>query len=149
MVPLGVRRLQEDHDLWLSAAQQIREEKLMQPINRVKSGVSGRWAAIGISKSRFAAAALTAFVAAGASAAVSQPAFARDLGTAPACIFRGKPQPTSVRLTNGCSRLERVAVEVNVPWGPDHATSCISIPVGQSQNVNWLGGRYKRTFICG
>jgi hypothetical protein len=121
----------------------------MQPINRVKSALSGRWAAMGTSKSRFAAAALTAFVVAGALTAVSQPVFAGDLGTAPACIARGKPQPTYIRLTNKCSRLERVAVEVNVPWGPDHATSCISIPVGQSQNVNWLGGRYKRTFICG
>jgi hypothetical protein len=121
----------------------------MQPINRVKSDVSRGCVAIGISKSRFAIAALTAFVAAGASAAVSQPVFARDLGTAPACIARGKPQPTFIRLTNKCSRLERIAVEVNVPWGRDHATSCISIPVGQSQNVNWLGGRYGRTFICG
>jgi hypothetical protein len=148
MVPLGIRRLQEGNDLRLSAAQQIREAKLMQSISRVKSGVSGRWAAIGISKSRFAAA-LTAFVAGGVLAAVSQPVFARDLGTAPACIARGKPQPTYIQITNKCSRLERVAVEVNVPWGPDHATSCIPIPVSQSRNVNWLGGRYKRTFICG
>src|SRR5262245_52430578 len=134
MVPLGIRRLQKGNDLRLSAAQQIREEKLMQPINRAKSAVRARWAAIGISKPRRAATGLAARVAAGTLAAVSQPVFARDLATAPACIARGKLQPTYIRLTNKCSRLERVAVEVNVPWGPDHSTSCFSIPVGQSQN---------------
>jgi hypothetical protein len=70
----------------------------MQPINRVKSAVSERWAAIGISKSRFAAAVLTGFVAGGALAAVSQPVFARDLDCPR--LYRPRETPTHLYTTN-------------------------------------------------
>jgi hypothetical protein len=117
----------------------------MSPINQVKSGVSTRWAAIGISKSRFAAAAMTALVAAGALPGVSLPAFAKDLPTAPACIVRGARGGNYVQIINKCSRPERVAIDVGL--GPD--TSCLTIPVGKSQWFRWELGGYRRAMICG
>jgi hypothetical protein len=117
----------------------------MSPINQVNSGVPRRWPAIGISKSRFAAAAMTALVAAGALPAVSQSAFAKEFPTAPGCVVRGARGGNYVQIINKCSRPERVAIDVGL--GPD--TSCLTIPVGKSQWFRWELGGYRRAMICG
>ena len=109
---------------------------------QVKPGVSKRATAIGIARSRLAAAAMAAFAAGGMLTVGSQAAFA---GTAPACIVRGARGGDYVQIINKCSRPERV--QVKIKFGPD--TDCITIPVGQYHWFRWELGGYRKTAICG